>query len=713
MATFALLVFAGLAQFAGATEATRAGVTHRMNPIRRVVNLLEQMQAQVTAEGKKEKELFEKFMCYCTTGKDDLKLAITSAETKIPQVEASLKESEALYAQLGQELGSHKKDRADAKAALAEASALREKEASVYAKESSDDKTNIAALGKAVAAIEAGTAGSFLQTKAAARLQQLTIDAEMSAVDRDVISSFLAQGQGYVPQSGQITGILKQMKDTMEADLADITKAEEAGIASYEELAAAKTDEISANSAAIESKLAREGQVGEEIVMLKEDLDDTTKALAEDKKFLADLDKSCSTKEAEWEERSKIRTEEVLAIAETIKILNDDDALELFKKTLPSPSFLQTMVSSKEVQQRAVQALRQHAHKDSRVELISIALRGGSKDFTKVIGMIDEMVAILGEEQVSDDKKKAYCLAALDKAEDEKKELDQKTEDLEKAMDEAKESIATLAEEIKALEDGIKALDKSVVEATELREAEHKEYTETMAADNAAKELIGIAKNRLAKFYTPKLYKAAPKRELTAEERVSVNMGGTMAPTAPPGGIAGTGVVFAQVTVHSQQEGAPAPPPETWGAYTKKGEENTGVTAMLDMMVADLDKEIQTMTVDEKDAQAEYEQFMKDSADKRSTDAASIAEKEGAKADTEALLEKLTTEHKDTLMETMVKEEEIKDLHLDCDWLLTNFEARKAARAGEVESLKKAKAVLSGADYSLVQTNSKVRSLRR
>jgi hypothetical protein len=686
----------------------RAGVTHRMNPIRRVVNLLVGMQEQVTAEGKKEKELFEKFMCYCTTGKDDLKLAISTAETKIPQVESSLKEAEALYAQLGAELGTHKKDREDAKGALAKASALREKEAAEYAKASSDDKTNIAALGKAIEAIEAGVAGSFLQTAAAAKLQQMTIDVEMSSVDRDVISSFLSQGQGYVPQSGQITGILKQMKDTMEADLADITKAENEAIANYEELAGAKTKEIEANSAAIESKLAREGQTGEEIVMLKEDLDDTQKSLAEDKKFLADLDKSCATKEAEWEERKKIRTEELLAIADTIKILNDDDALELFKKTLPSPSFLQTMVSSKEMRQGALKALRAHAHKDTRLEFISIALRGGSKSFDKVIAMIDEMVTILGEEQVSDDEKKAYCLASLDKSEDDKKVLDQKSADLEKAMDEAKEAIATLTEEIDALTKGIKELDKQVAEATEIRQEEHKEYTETMAADNAAKELIGVAKNRLAKFYTPKLYKAAPKLELTAEERVSVNMGGTLAPTAPPGGIAGTGVALAEVGAHSvmatAQSGAPAPPPETWGAYTKKGEENTGVTAMLDMMIADLDKEVQTMTVDEKDAQAEYEQFIEDSAAKRSTDAASIAEKEGAKADTEAELEKLTAEHKDTLMETMAKEEEIKDLHLDCDWLLSNFEARKAARAGEVESLKKAKAVLSGADYSLVQT---------
>merc|ERR1719254_36452 len=113
--------------------------------------------------------------------------------------------------------------------------------------------------------------------------------------------------------------------------------------------------------------------------------------------------------------------------------------------------------------------------------------------------------------------------------------------------------IATLKDEIDALEDGIKQLDKDVTEATETREKENKLYVETMAADNAAKELIAFAKNRLAKFYTPKLYKAPPKIELTAEERIAVNEGLTLAPTAAPGGIAGTGItVLAEVSAHSQ-----------------------------------------------------------------------------------------------------------------------------------------------------------------
>merc|ERR1712176_1542388 len=85
-------------------------------------------------------------------------------------------------------------------------------------------------------------------------------------------------------------------------------------------------------------KSVRVGEVAVSVANMKGDLKDTEKALVDDKKFLADLKKNCGTKEAEWEETKKLRAEEVIALADTVKILNDDDALELFKKTLPSAS---------------------------------------------------------------------------------------------------------------------------------------------------------------------------------------------------------------------------------------------------------------------------------------------------------------------------------------------------------------------------------------
>ena len=122
---------------------------------------------------------------------------------------------------------------------------------------------------------------------------------------------------------------------------------------------------------------------------------------------------------------------------------------------------------------------------------------------------------------------------------------------------------------------------------------------------------------------------------------------------------------------------------------------------MMDMLVADLDKEIQEMEVAEKNAQGGYEQFMADSAAKRADDSKSISEKEGAKAGLSADLVKMTGERKSKVAEAMAKAQYIKNLHAECDWLVSNFEVRKEARAGEIDSLKKAKAVLSGADYSM------------
>merc|ERR1719480_708127 len=266
----------------------------------------------------------------------------------------------------------------------------------------------------------------------------------------------------------------------------------------------------------------------------------------------------------------------------------------------------------------------------------------------------------------------------------------------------AKDAIATLTEEIAALEASIKALDKAVAEATEQRKQENVEFKELMTSDTAAKEVLGWAKNRLNKFYNPKLYKAPPKRELTREERIFVSNGGTPPPTAPPGGIAGTGIMaFVQVSSHRD---APAPPPETWDAYAKKSGESTGVIAMIDLLIKDLDKEMTEAKTEEQEAQKDYETMMQESAAKRTTDSKSLTGKGAAKADMEAELQAESEGKAAAGKEHMATLKYISSLHGECDWLIQYFDVRKEARAGEIDSIVKAKAVLSGADYSLVQT---------
>jgi len=643
------------------------------NPIRKVVNMLQAMQKKVTAEGEKGQALYDKFMCYCKNGGGDLSKSIGDADTKVPQLGSDIKEGIAKKKQLDEDLKQHQVDRSAAKAAMAEASSIRDKEHSAFSKEKASLSSNLDAMSKAITAISNGMAGGFLQTNTAQVLKQLALtDTNLLDADRQDIMAFLSGGQGgqYVPASGQITGILKTIHDEMSKSLADAEAAEAAAVSSFDALMAAKTKEVGANTKAIEVKTVRVGELAVRIVMMKNDLTDTQEQLIEDAKFLADLEKNCAAQTKEWDEHQKTRSQELLALAETIKVLNDDDALELFKKTLPATgaSFVQMSVNKVRGQKRALALIRSVAlfsqHRPQ-FDFITLAIQGKKIGFEKVIKMIDNMVVTLKQEQLDDDHKKEYCAAQFDSAEDKKKGLIKSVSDLEISIEEAKDGIATLKDEIKALEAGIKKLDKSVAESTEQRKAEHEDVTELLASNNAAKELLKFAKNRLNKFYNPKLYKAP---------------------------------ALAEVEAH--QNADPGPAPAGVGEYKKKGEESNGIIAMIDLLVKDLDKEMTVAETNEKDAQSDYEQMLSDSAEKRARDSKALTDKTGAKAGMQSDLESDKESKDSTTKELMATAQYISSLHGECDWLLQYFDVRKEARASEVDALTNAKAVLSGADFS-------------
>jgi len=338
--------------------------------------------------------------------------------------------------------------------------------------------------------------------------------------------------------------------------------------------------------------------------------------------------------------------------------------------------------------------LRQNQQADRRYHLIALALSGKKEGFADVIKQIHSLTAMLRTEQTDDDKKKTYCASAFDKTEDEQKGIARAISDTETVLSETKGSIDSVQAEIEALTAGIQDLDKQVSKQTDMRQEEHSEHTETMSANNAAVSLLEIARNRLNKFYNPKLAKAPPKRKLSEEERITVNMGGSLAPTAAPGGIAGTGIdaSFLQLSADATHEQA-----EADLGYNKKTGESAGVIQMIDMLIQDLSMENEKAELDENYAQTDYEAFVKESGTKRAEDSKGLADKEGAKAELEGELERSKSEMKS--QSSMLKEtnQEIANLHGECDWLLKNYDIRKEARSSESEALTKATSVLKGA----------------
>jgi len=573
-------------------------------------------------------------------------------------------------------------------------------------KESGDTGTNIAALGKAIKAIETGlSGGAFLQTQTGALLKRLVMNfAQMSEDDRQSVTAFLS-GSESAPGTSEIVGILKEMKDEMDRDLNGLNAAEDEAVKQFTELEAAKKKEIAAATAAIEEKTQRSGELAVKIVQGKDDLEDTQKALSEDEQFKANLARDCKKKKEEWDERQKTRSEELQALAETIKVLNDDDALDLFNKALPKPKAPALLQEDVSMQLEARNVLKQvsNTFRSPQLDFISLTLKGKKVDFSKVLKLIDDLVGTLGTEQKNDDEHKEYCETEFDTSDDKQKEVERNIVSQQHAQEQAETASKNLAAEIKTLQEGIVALDKSVAEATEQRKKENAEFVQTTAENNAALKLLEFAKNRLNKFYNPKLYKPPPERVLSEEERVYSAMGGELEPTPAPGGIAGTGIaVFTQLS----HRAAPAAPPGTWDTYEKKGSESTGVIAMIDMLGNDIKKDTQAAEFEEKDSQEDYEELMADSKKKRAADSKSITTKENAKAEADESAQNAKENLASANDELKATKEYIANLHKECDFLLENYDFRKTARAEEVDALKKAKAVLNGADYSFLQTTS-------
>jgi chromosome segregation ATPase len=372
----------------------------------------------------------------------------------------------------------------------------------------------------------------------------------------------------------------------------------------------------------------RSGDLAVAVTTTADDIEDTTSEMNETEAFLANLASQCALKKKEWAERQAMRAEEISAISQAIKVLNDDDALDLFKKTLAlsqtskEMGFIQQKSRSSNVlrARKMVSAMmKKGSMHHSELALIELGLRSRSVDFSKILAMVDGMVKVLGEEQKDDDATKSYCDKEMSKTGKEIKATSDALESSEAAIEEMTDESSTLADEMKRLSKEVKEMDKAVAEATENRKEEHGEFITFQTENGAALQLIEKAKNKLFKFYRPNQYKEAPKQELTDEEKILAASGRSdMIATTAPDLIAGTTIAAVQTQLYAQLRettaddaaAAPPPPPATWDAYQKKDGKSNGVIALMDMLLKELQDGITVAYNEEKTAQKDYEGLM-------------------------------------------------------------------------------------------------------
>merc|ERR1719460_1181197 len=362
--------------------------------------------------------------------------------------------------------------------------------------------------------------------------------------------------------------------------------------------------------------------------------------------------------DSEWEERQKTRQLEMEACSKALAVLSSDDAHDLFTKTF-NPSLVQTE-SSMHAQRRSKAAalLGAIAQKFHNPRLATLAVRVRLDAFTRVKKAIDDMVTQLLKEKEDEIKHKDFCVEEFNTNELQTEKKDREKQDLTAKIEDLELTIKQLTEAIDQLKSEVAEMQVQLKRAGEDREKENKEFQMTVADQRATQKLLTAALNILKGFYEKK----------------------------------------AKAALLQTQQPADPPPPPGFEAY-KKNAAAPGVMGMIQQIINDA-KAMEAETIrSEEDAQKAYEDFVKDTNASIEAKSKDIVNKSESKAKAEADLVE-AKENKEAVMLELEQLANYKaELHSSCDFVMKNFEIRQTARDEEIEALKQAKAILSGAKF--------------
>merc|ERR1719238_2331485 len=316
-------------------------------PVTKVVNLLKDMLKQLEKEAEEDEEIYDQLACWCATNEKEKTKSVAEAEQRITDLTTSIEDLTASSSRLGTEIKNIAKEVAENQHALDQAVAIRQKELAEFVQEEKDLLQSIDGLASAIKVLSKHNGASFLQVDVQGAVSAIQyqvaknsklLEGVLTHTERKKIEAFIQSSstEKYAPQSGEIFGILEQMKESFENNLAELQKEEAANIKAYGELKDAKETEINAGQDQIDAKTQEQADGEEKLAQNQEDLEDTKKTLAEDEAFLAMLKEKCSTTDAEWEERTKTRQLEMEACSKALAVLSSDEAHDLFTKTFSS-----------------------------------------------------------------------------------------------------------------------------------------------------------------------------------------------------------------------------------------------------------------------------------------------------------------------------------------------------------------------------------------
>jgi len=677
------------------------------SPVEKVVELIEELKAKIVADGANEQKLYDKFACWCETTTARKADAIDDGKALIGKTTTEILTLKGAIAVLASEIADLQAQIAEANEAMAKATKIREKENSDYQQEKAYMETTLSSLHAAIEVLSGAGTKKMMLLKAASMVRSAILGSpKLDGLSPDklrLMKSFFedpvsliqepvdyydqkAQAKAsYSPQSATIMGILKDMYDTFSADLEKSNSEESSKQKAFEDLIAEKEKQVADWSAEVTDK---EGQKAEKSTMLSENeelLSATQAQLKIDEDFFETARDSCKAKSNEWDERARLRTEQLDGIEKALKILTSDearatfaasantraqdtfgtegsremDATEVTKMSVGDVLFLQ-MEMPREKAYRALKKVIGDS-KNLRLARIAVAVRTAQKGhFDEVIAEIDRMIELLKEESQEDIEQRDWCIAEQNNQTNHKENLEYEISQLQAKITMAEKKKAELEAE---KEDTLKKkadLEEAMEEALADREAENQAFTTAKTDDENAIELLGQAIEALSAYGSNNAF-------LQRRKQPAMEVSEDQAPDA------------------------------TFSSKDNHKDAQNGIVALLTQIKENLEIEIKVATGAEAKATEEYLKLKADADEQIKSYEEQVVALDAAISDTDAEITSLTETKEDTEAEHKTTVEYLEKIEPNCEWIKASFYKRAELRTKEADGLREAKAILAGA----------------
>lgn len=685
-------------------------------PITRVVELLRSLQTKTEEDGKTEMELYTKFVCWAQNVIETKRASNAAAESRIQELNTYVADIDAGRIEFTSERTDLEKDLEEVNAGIEGATAMRKKEHEEFLDAEDEMTKALAALDKAILVLKEATAGHVQGVLLAQQVRDRSDalasegfaarseEGEALARAADLGERVLTKGDalflrrlltgdvptwdykklnrkatfklGYKARSIKIQEVLQGLQNTFSGSLADAKAKEEAASAQFNKLMESKNLEKERTEASLTKLEVEAGARSMSKEEAQAELDALTDQAANDRKYIDQVQVALAEKKQEWKDRQELRAAELAAMSKAIHILTNDDARDVFKRSLESQgySFLQenqqvsrirsaVLAAASQIRKAVVASNGEAAGR----QLVVLAARieaVNSTHFTEVIDAIDKMVVNLQTEEETDLARKEQC--EKDRADDTRtaalnsRTMDDFTDTITRLNSEIDEIKAEIVEKTNMVEE----TQAQVAAATSVRESEHKEWQSTHKDDEDALATVKRAKEVLANFYSDNNLMLVQQPVLEAGK-------------------------------------APPPPPATWDApYGGQTAESTSIIEILHMIADDIQKDISTAKAAEDKSKAEYDAFEAESLKQIEGLNSDITDLRSTQADKEGKVTEHTESRRLKSLELDLVMGKLADAKPGCDFIAINYQTRLQNRQIEMDGLIKAKAILTGGEFN-------------